>query len=486
MDSAQERSSGLAGRGPTPAEETPTRAEGRWRRTRRWAITIVATGASTYALDAVATGAGVLLAASHVLRGLDHWLLLVFLAATYVVWGAGLRVNLQANWTLLERTGTSTNAFSKAAYDLTKATSRSPRTRRIAAAAGYVGTELLKEAPYYAGAFGTVLFTDSVSSTDALIFLGGANLAAAAYEYGLARGTRVFLRLRSAGRRPSEPTVAAELARAPRRGAAAPPRTRRGPRCARRSRARSAPPPRWRRPPPRTADRGPRPAMPARTGSPRGARAVVEKARKISPLPWWATEPVRARPRPARRASRVSSAELRGASVASTTMQLPAGAGGPAGSPPSRRPTGTPSTRRSLRSPKFASTRAPTVAPLATIRLELPIPPFQPKQTIPVPAPTAPCSTGDPIAAVAAASARPASAASTCTTRASLSQLSSHSATTGIATVLDADPRIGRHGRRHRAVEHAAHRHGRGQVDRRLQQAPLPDSPANRSSRRRR
>ncbi len=163
-------------------------------------MTFVATAVSTYALDAIATAAGLLLAASHVLRGLDHSLVLVLVAATYVVWGAGLRVNLKANWTLLEETGTSTNALSKAAHDLTKLRSASLRTQKIASAVGYVGTELVKEAPYYAGAFGAVALSDSVSSTDALVFLGGANLGAAAYEYGLARLTRAFLAL-SASRR---------------------------------------------------------------------------------------------------------------------------------------------------------------------------------------------------------------------------------------------------------------------------------------------
>jgi hypothetical protein len=162
---------------------------------RRWGVTLTATAASTYALDAVATGAGVALAASGVLRGVDHALVLGFLAASYVAWAAGLRINLAANLALLERTGTSTNALSKAAYDLAGA-----RWRRLAAATGYVATELAKEAPYYAGAFGAAVATDSVSSDDALIFLAGANLGAAVYEWGLARLTRAFLRRAPAAR----------------------------------------------------------------------------------------------------------------------------------------------------------------------------------------------------------------------------------------------------------------------------------------------
>ena len=112
-------------------------------------------------------------------------------------------------------------------------------------------------------------------------------------------------------------------------------------------------------------------------------------------------------------------------------MQLPPGERGPAAAP-SNRPTGTPSTRRSGDAPKLASRRTPTTSPPTAIRLAVPIPPFQSKHTMPVPAPTAPWSTT--LEAAAAASARPASAASTWTTRVSFSQLSSHSATTGITT----------------------------------------------------
>jgi NNMT/PNMT/TEMT family protein len=167
-------------------------------KTGRWALTLAATVVSTCAADVVATTAGVVLVASAVLHGLDHGLLLVFLAGTYVLWGAGLRVNLAANSALLEDTGTSTNALSKAAYDLAKLRTPSLRARRLAAVAGYVATELAKEVPYYAGAFGTAVLSESIDSNDALIFLGGANLGVAAYEYALARITKVFLHMRSA------------------------------------------------------------------------------------------------------------------------------------------------------------------------------------------------------------------------------------------------------------------------------------------------
>jgi hypothetical protein len=157
-----------------------------------WVITLAATATSTYALDAVATAAGALLVVSGLLSGLAQPLVLALLVASYLLWGLGLRANLSANWLLLCRTGTSTNLVSKAAFELTR--HRRARTRRAATGAGYVATELAKEAPYYLGAFGAAALTGTVSSTDALLFLAGANLGAAAYEYGLARLTRGFLR----------------------------------------------------------------------------------------------------------------------------------------------------------------------------------------------------------------------------------------------------------------------------------------------------
>jgi NNMT/PNMT/TEMT family len=161
---------------------------------RRWAATAAATAVSTYALDAVATAAGAALAASGLFHGAPHALLLGFLALSYVAWGAGLHRNLGANWALLERTGTSTNLLSKAGHELALLHGWRERTRRVAGSGGYVATELLKEVPYYAGAFGAALASDSISSGDALVFLTGTNLGAAAYEYGLASLTRAFLR----------------------------------------------------------------------------------------------------------------------------------------------------------------------------------------------------------------------------------------------------------------------------------------------------
>ena len=109
-----------------------------------------------------------------------------------------LRVNVIANWLLLEQTGTSTNLPSKVMFELARLRSSSRRAPRAASAAGYVATEIAKEAPYYAGAFGTALLSDTVDSTDALVFLAGTNVGAAVYEYGVARLSRTFLNRRCA------------------------------------------------------------------------------------------------------------------------------------------------------------------------------------------------------------------------------------------------------------------------------------------------
>jgi hypothetical protein len=165
----------------------------RSRRRTVWTVTLVATVASMYALDAFATAVGGSLAASGLLGGLGRTPLLGFLAMTYLVWAAGLRANLAANWSLLTGTGISTNALSKLAHDIARGRDAGPRARRLAASGGYVLTEAVKEVPYYAGAFGATLITGGVTTADALVFLAGTNVGAAIYEYGAARATQAFL-----------------------------------------------------------------------------------------------------------------------------------------------------------------------------------------------------------------------------------------------------------------------------------------------------
>jgi hypothetical protein len=181
---------------------------------RRWIVTAAATVASTATLEVFVAAGGGLLVASRVLDGTPHGSLLMLLAASYVVWLAALRSNLIVNWVLLEATGTSTNAVSKAAYEIVRLRSGSRRAMRAASMAGYVIAEAAKDAPYYAGAFGTALVSDSVDSSDALVFLVGTNLGAALYESGVARLTAALLErreLRAAAAGPSTADVDTSL-----------------------------------------------------------------------------------------------------------------------------------------------------------------------------------------------------------------------------------------------------------------------------------
>lgn len=161
---------------------------------KRWSATIIANVVSTYALDTACTAAGVLLVASGFFAGIGIHAAIVLLGISYVLWGGGLSSSLAANWRLLESTGTSTSLLSKLAYDLTSLRTSRVGLRQSVTAAGYVIFELVKESPYYLGAFGLAFVSEAVSSEEALVFLAGANVGASAYEYGLGWSTRILLR----------------------------------------------------------------------------------------------------------------------------------------------------------------------------------------------------------------------------------------------------------------------------------------------------
>jgi hypothetical protein len=169
---------GIGTTAPRPRKPRPTV---------RWAITVVATAISAFSLEIIATATGVLLVSSQLLDDASHGAASTIVVATYLLWAAALRTSLTANWRLLEQTGTSTNLPSKLVFDIARRRLRGQRGPRIAASAAYTATEIVKEVPYYAGAFGTAALNDGVDSIDALVFLAGTNVGAAAYELGVAR-----------------------------------------------------------------------------------------------------------------------------------------------------------------------------------------------------------------------------------------------------------------------------------------------------------
>jgi hypothetical protein len=160
---------------------------------RRWVATVAASLVTAYALDLFATALGLLLVASGLLSGIGLVEAIAILIASYVFWGGGLWAVLKANWALLQRTGACTNILAKAGHDLAVRLGWSLRGRKAAAYVGNTATELAKEAPYYIGAGGFAVFSDSVDAIDAIVFLAGANTGAAIYGFALARGLGYFL-----------------------------------------------------------------------------------------------------------------------------------------------------------------------------------------------------------------------------------------------------------------------------------------------------
>ena len=152
-----------------------------------WLITLAATAASTYALDAVATAAGVLLVAPS-------------------CWAGSTTPSRSPSWprrtccgaSPCGRTWAPTGAAAPDGNQHQRAVEGGVRAhgapgtepQRIAAATGYVATEMAKEAPYYAGAFGAAASPTRSRPPTRCSSSAGANLGAAAYEYGLARLTR--------------------------------------------------------------------------------------------------------------------------------------------------------------------------------------------------------------------------------------------------------------------------------------------------------
>ena len=163
-------------------------------RMRCWLVTAVASLVTAYGLDVVATCAGLLLAGTGWLAGIDYSTGIVLLLLTYVGWFFGAWSILRANWELLQRTGASTNLFSKAGHDIAARLGWSVGWRRAATHTGYIITDLAKEVPYYVGAAGAAIFSDSIDAVDAVIFLVGANIGATSYGFLQSYGMRRFVR----------------------------------------------------------------------------------------------------------------------------------------------------------------------------------------------------------------------------------------------------------------------------------------------------
>ena len=162
------------------ARDAPARSVYAGRRHGSWVITLVATAVSTYALDAFAIVVGALLAASGSSPGSTG-------RRCSPSWPPPTRSGAPACASISRRTGRCSSrhrrehehplqgrARHRAGSDTRARACAASRHRR-----GYVLTELAKEVPYYASATGAVLVSDTVSASEAIVFLAGTNLGAA-------------------------------------------------------------------------------------------------------------------------------------------------------------------------------------------------------------------------------------------------------------------------------------------------------------------
>lgn len=173
---------------------------------KRWTATATANAASAFALDGIASTAGAAtVAINSNLPEVDLKFALAFLAATYLTWGKELYRNAEANYELLEQTGTSTSATSKFTYERAKNITEKKQMKsvanrlgistevlqKVAAHTGFVFWEAVKEIPYYIAAFSAGVLSESSNSE--IAFLGGANLGAAGFEHVQAKATHYYL-----------------------------------------------------------------------------------------------------------------------------------------------------------------------------------------------------------------------------------------------------------------------------------------------------
>lgn len=163
----------------------------------KYGITTGASAASGFLLEAICVPSGAAFAAVNPLKDLSSETAISFLASSYIAWGAGIYANFKQTWRALEKEGVGTSAWAKVGYDLSgviinrSLLNRFSRTSRViqtgSTLTGFVALEVIKEAPYYAMAFGGKIALDNFapatySPNMEIAFLMGANLAAAVFN----------------------------------------------------------------------------------------------------------------------------------------------------------------------------------------------------------------------------------------------------------------------------------------------------------------
>lgn len=165
----------------------------------RYAITGGLTMATSFGLEAVAIGGAIITAGINPFANLDVKYAIGAVAVFYIPYLTSLVKNADQSWQSLKETGVSVNIFAKAGYDLSKNITGSQKLQKFSTYSGFLGSELMKEIPWYVGAFAgkEIMFgwvPEFHTPNMEYAFLAGANLFAAGYLYAQAGGVEVALR----------------------------------------------------------------------------------------------------------------------------------------------------------------------------------------------------------------------------------------------------------------------------------------------------
>lgn len=165
----------------------------------RYGVTGAVSFVSSSALEGFALTGATLAAGINPLAGQPIEGALLALGVSYIPLITGTLKNAEEAWKSLEDTGTSVSFLAKVGYDLSKRLTTSERIQKVATYLGFTAIELLKEIPWYIGAFGGGRLVSEVSPEHytpnaEYTFLAGANIFGAAYQYAQAGAVEGILR----------------------------------------------------------------------------------------------------------------------------------------------------------------------------------------------------------------------------------------------------------------------------------------------------
>lgn len=172
----------------------------------RYSVTGAISFFSSSALEGVALVGATLAAGINPLAGQDSKLAITALALSYMPLVTGALQNAHATWKSLRETGASVSFLAKVGYDVSRRLTDSERIQKAATYIGFTALELMKEIPWYVGAFGSGKLVSEVSPEHytpnvEYAFLAGANIFGAGYQYAQAGAVEGILRGIKNGRR---------------------------------------------------------------------------------------------------------------------------------------------------------------------------------------------------------------------------------------------------------------------------------------------